>query len=38
MQTGKGFQLPSFSLLEDPEPKPASLDSASLRMQSTLLE
>ncbi len=38
MQTGKGFQLPPFGLLEDPEPKPASLDSESLRMQSTLLE
>jgi S-DNA-T family DNA segregation ATPase FtsK/SpoIIIE len=38
MQTGKGFHLPLFSLLEDPEPKPASLDSESLRMQSQLLE
>jgi S-DNA-T family DNA segregation ATPase FtsK/SpoIIIE len=38
MQSGKGFHLPPFSLLEDPEPKPASLDSESLRMQSKLLE
>jgi S-DNA-T family DNA segregation ATPase FtsK/SpoIIIE len=38
MQTGKGFRLPLFSLLEDPDPKPASLDSESLRMQSQLLE
>ena len=38
MQTGKGFHLPPFNLLEDPEPKPASLDSESLRMQSSLLE
>jgi DNA segregation ATPase FtsK/SpoIIIE, S-DNA-T family len=38
MQAGKGFQLPPFSLLEDPEPKPASMDRESLRMQSTLLE
>jgi S-DNA-T family DNA segregation ATPase FtsK/SpoIIIE len=35
MQTGKGFHLPLFSLLEDPDPKPASLDSG-LRMQSKL--
>jgi len=38
MQIGKGFHLPPFSLLEDPDPKPASLDSESLRMQSKLLE
>ena len=38
MQAGKRFQLPPFSLLEDPEAKPASLDSESLRMQSKLLE
>jgi len=38
MQTGKGFHLPLFSLLEDPDPKPASMDSESLRMQSKLLE
>jgi S-DNA-T family DNA segregation ATPase FtsK/SpoIIIE len=38
MQTGKGFHLPPFGLLEDPDPKPASLDSESLRMQSKLLE
>jgi S-DNA-T family DNA segregation ATPase FtsK/SpoIIIE len=38
MQIGKGYHLPPFSLLEDPDPKPASLDSESLRMQSKLLE
>ena len=38
MQAGKRFQLPPFNLLEDPEAKPASLDSESLRMQSKLLE
>ncbi len=38
MQTGKGFRLPPFSALENPDPKPGSLDSESLRMQSKLLE
>jgi S-DNA-T family DNA segregation ATPase FtsK/SpoIIIE len=38
MQTGKGFRLPPIKLLDDPDPKPASLDSESLRMQSKLLE
>jgi S-DNA-T family DNA segregation ATPase FtsK/SpoIIIE len=38
MHSGKGFRLPPIQLLDDPEPKPASLDSESLRMQSKLLE
>jgi S-DNA-T family DNA segregation ATPase FtsK/SpoIIIE len=38
MQTGKGFHTPPFSLLEDPEPKSASVSSESLRAQSQLLE
>ncbi|RPJ69586.1 MAG: DNA translocase FtsK, partial [Desulfobacteraceae bacterium] len=38
MTTGKGFHLPPFSLLEDPEPRPAAQDEQSLRMQSQLLE
>jgi S-DNA-T family DNA segregation ATPase FtsK/SpoIIIE len=38
MQTGKGFRLPPVKLLDDPDPKPASLDGESLRMQSKLLE
>jgi S-DNA-T family DNA segregation ATPase FtsK/SpoIIIE len=38
MHGGKGFRLPPIQLLDDPELKPASLDSESLRMQSKLLE
>ncbi len=38
MQTGKGYHLPPFSLLEDPEARPATQDEESLRMQSKLLE
>jgi S-DNA-T family DNA segregation ATPase FtsK/SpoIIIE len=38
MQRGKGTPLPPFSLLEDPDPKPSTLDGESLRMQSKLLE
>ena len=38
MQTGRGFHLPPFSLLEDPDPRQASTDSESLRVQSKLLE
>jgi len=38
MQTGRGFHLPPFSLLEDPDPRQASMDSESLRVQSKLLE
>ncbi len=38
MQTGKGFHLPPFSLLEEPEPRPAAQDEESLRMHSQLLE
>jgi S-DNA-T family DNA segregation ATPase FtsK/SpoIIIE len=38
MQTGKGFHLPPFALLEDPEGKPSTQDEESLRMQSQLLE
>ena len=38
MQSGRGFRLPPIQLLDDPEPKSASLDSESLRMQSKLLE
>jgi S-DNA-T family DNA segregation ATPase FtsK/SpoIIIE len=38
MQTGRGFHLPPFSLLEDPDPRQTSTDSESLRVQSKLLE
>ena len=38
MQTGKGFQLPPFSFLEDPDERPVSVDPESLRMQSRRLE
>ncbi len=38
MQSGKGYQAPPFSALEDPEAPHASADSENLRMQSQLLE
>jgi S-DNA-T family DNA segregation ATPase FtsK/SpoIIIE len=38
MQTGRGFHLPPFSLLEDPDPKQTLMDNESLRVQSKLLE
>ncbi len=38
MQSGKGFQLPSVNLLDDPEDRPSSVDSENLKMQSKLLE
>jgi S-DNA-T family DNA segregation ATPase FtsK/SpoIIIE len=38
MRTGKGYQVPPFSLLEDPEESPVSSDNQNLRMQSQLLE
>jgi len=38
MRTGKGFQLPSISFLEEPEFKIGSADDQNLRMQSQLLE
>jgi S-DNA-T family DNA segregation ATPase FtsK/SpoIIIE len=38
MQSGRGFHLPPFALLEDPEVKLSKQDEESLRMQSQLLE
>ena len=38
MKSGKGYQLPSYSFLEDPENPPTSSDDDNLRMQSQLLE
>ncbi len=38
MKTGKGFQLPPVSFLEDPETSNISADNEHLRMQSKLLE
>jgi S-DNA-T family DNA segregation ATPase FtsK/SpoIIIE len=38
MQEGDGFQLPSISFLDDPQPRPDTTDDDSLRMQSRLLE
>jgi len=38
MRTGKGYQFPPFSLLEDPEESPITSDNQNLRMQSQLLE
>jgi S-DNA-T family DNA segregation ATPase FtsK/SpoIIIE len=38
MKSGKGYQLPSYSFLEDPENPATSSDDESLRMQSQLLE
>ncbi len=38
MKSGRGYQLPPFSFLEDPENPPTSSDDENLRMQSQLLE
>ena len=38
MKSGKGFQVPPFNILEDPDNPPASSDADNLRMQSQLLE
>jgi S-DNA-T family DNA segregation ATPase FtsK/SpoIIIE len=38
MKTGKGFQLPSITFLEEPEFRIGSADDENLRMQSQLLE
>lgn len=38
MRSDGDFELPSISLLEDPEERPQSVNSESLRMQSKLLE
>jgi S-DNA-T family DNA segregation ATPase FtsK/SpoIIIE len=38
MKNGKGYQLPPYSLLQDPENPPSSSDDENLRMQSQLLE
>jgi len=38
MKNGKGYQLPPYSFLEDPENPPTSSDDENLRMQSQLLE
>ncbi|MBW2427697.1 MAG: DNA translocase FtsK, partial [Deltaproteobacteria bacterium] len=38
MRSGKGYQAPPFSILEDPEAPAESSDSENLRMQSQLLE
>ena len=38
MRSGKGFQLPPTSFLEDPEESPIKADNENLRMQSKLLE
>jgi S-DNA-T family DNA segregation ATPase FtsK/SpoIIIE len=38
MKSGKGYQIPPFSFLNDPEDPPISSDDKNLRMQSQLLE
>jgi len=38
MKSGRGYQLPPYSFLEDPENQPTSSDDKNLRMQSQLLE
>jgi len=38
MSDGKGFQLPSVNLLDNPQPRSSSADDENLRMQSKLLE
>jgi S-DNA-T family DNA segregation ATPase FtsK/SpoIIIE len=38
MRPDKGFQLPSFDFLDDPETRSVSADNENLRMQSKLLE
>ena len=38
MRSGKGYQIPPFSFLNDPDEPPLSSDDKNLRMQSQLLE
>jgi len=38
MRSGKGYQIPPFSFLNDPDEPPVSSDDKNLRMQSQLLE
>jgi S-DNA-T family DNA segregation ATPase FtsK/SpoIIIE len=38
MRSGKGYQVPPFSFLNDPDDPPISSDDKNLRMQSQLLE
>jgi S-DNA-T family DNA segregation ATPase FtsK/SpoIIIE len=38
MHSGKGYQVPSFRFLNDPDQPPVSSDDKNLRMQSQLLE
>ena len=38
MRSGKGYQIPPFSFLKDPDEPPVSSDDKNLRMQSQLLE
>ncbi len=38
MRSGKGYQVPPFSFLNDPDEPPLSSDDKNLRMQSQLLE
>jgi S-DNA-T family DNA segregation ATPase FtsK/SpoIIIE len=38
MRSGKGYQVPPFSFLNDPQEPPISSDDKNLRMQSQLLE
>ena len=38
MRSGKGYQVPPFSILKEPDDPPASSDDENLRMQSQLLE
>jgi S-DNA-T family DNA segregation ATPase FtsK/SpoIIIE len=38
MRSGKGYQVPPFSFLNDPDEPPISSDDKNLRMQSQLLE
>ncbi len=38
MRSGKGYQIPPFSFLKDPDEPPVSSDEKNLRMQSQLLE
>ena len=38
MRKGKGYQIPPFSFLNDPDEPPVSSDDKNLRMQSQLLE
>ena len=38
MRSGKGYQVPPFGILQDPDDPPVSSDDENLRMQSQLLE